>query len=819
MESFAGPIRSAIRSTARSPLFAVTAALSLAIGIGANTAIFSAANGLLLAPTRGVRDMHDLVDIGRTTDGRGFDTVAYGTFRDLQQRDAVFAGVYATRLEPQALSLGGPDGAERIYAEQVSASYFDVLGVQPSAGTFFRTPDEQLGVPLRKVVLSHVFWQKRFAGRSDLIGQPIVLNGDPFTVVGIGPPGFQGATILAPDIWVPLTAYARGMPGDDTLRSRENSWLVMAGRLKPGVTIDGAQSYLDTFMADLQQSFPDVYRRIGLAATPASRVSGFDRGFVAPFLAILMGVVGLVLLVTCLNLSGLLLARAASRSREVAVRLALGASRRSLAAMGLAEAMVLFTLGSLAALVVAFWMTRALGTVLTGLPFPVMVDLSPDWRVLAFTAGVALVASLFTGLAPALQNSRADLVPDLKSDASAPRRQRLRRIFITAQLACCLVLVVTAGLFLRALGAAAGVEPGFDIDPIHVATIDLSLGGYSTEQSPEVAERIREQLAAIPGVDRVGLARMVALDGGGLGLGGLRRKGTIGPEAGIDTDWNVISPDYLAALGIPVLRGRNFTDADRQGGQSVAIVNERFARQVWPGQDPIGQQLENGDFRPGRDSVVTVLTVVGVARDAKYRWLGEPPAPFIYVPYAQQPMREVNYFIRRAEQAPATDLLPAVRRALKSFDANLPLVRHQSLRQSADLGLLPQRLAASIAGSLGAVALLLAGLGVYGVTAYAVATRTREIGVRMALGADRGRLMRMMLWQGARLAAIGGAIGIALSMGVTQVLQSLLFGVSPLDPITYASTLALLAAVTLAATFVPALRAAAVDPLTSLRSE
>ncbi len=813
-------LRHTFRLLARAPLFAATAMLSLAIGIGANSAIFATADALLLAPTTGVRDMDRLVDIGRTTDGRGFDTVSFGTYADLRARDSVFDGVYALRTEPQAISLGGADGAERIYGEQVSASYFDVLGLQSSAGTFFRTAEEQLGVPLRKVVLSHAFWQSRFAGRPDVIGQDLVLNGDSFTVLGVGPRGFHGTTVLAADVWVPITLYAKGMPGDETLRGRENVWLVMAGRLKPGVSVGQAQLYLDGFAANLNRQYPAVYRRIGFVAAPASRVPGFGREFVAPFLSILMGVAGLVLLVTCTNLAGLLLARSAARSREVAVRFALGASRRSLIGMLMTETALLFALGGLAALAVASWMTSLLQSAIGALPVPVQVVFALDWRVVAFTLGLALVASLATGLAPALQSSRADLVTDLKTDASAPRRRRLRHVFITAQLAFCLVLIVMAGLFLRALGSAANVQPGFDVDRVDVASIDLALGGYSTDQSPATAEAIRERLAAVPGAAAVGLARMVALDGGGLGLGGLRKPGTSGPDANIDTDWNVISPEYLAAMGIPVLRGRTFTPADRQGAPAVAIVNERLAAMTWPGEDPIGRRLENGDFRPGRASSVSTLTVVGVARDAKYRWLGEAPAPFIYVPYAQQPMREVNYFVRRADGLPAAaSLMPDVRRALKAFDPNLPLVRMQSLRSYADLGLLPQKLAASLAGSLGALALLLAGIGLYGVTALAVASRTREIGVRIALGADRARVMRLVLWQGARLAAIGGAIGTALSLATTRLLTSLLFGVSPLDPIAYVTTAGILALVTLAATFVPARRAAAVDPLRALRSE
>ena len=812
-------MRHAWRLLLRTPLFTATAILSLAVGIGANTAIFTAANAIFFAPAAGVRAPGELVDLGRTRGGQGFDTVSYPTYADLRSRNTVFAGLYAYRLEPQPLSLGGEAGAERIYAEEVSANYFEVLGLVPAAGAFFRADEEQLGTPLRKVVLSHGFWQTRFSGGADIVGSTLLLNGDTFFVAGVGPRGYRGMTVLTPDVWVPLTSGARGLASDGLLRGRGNQWLVMTARLRPDTSIAQARSALAAFAADVSREHPDSYREFGLEVAPASRAPGIGRQFIAPFLGVLMGVAGLVLLVTCTNLAGLLLARGAARSREVAVRLALGASRRSLIGMLMSEAAILAVAGSAAALFVAWWMTAALEAAIPTLPVPIALDLVIDWRVLAFTAGAALVTAVVTGLVPALQGSRANLVPDLKRESAAPRRQRLRHVFITAQLAFCLVLVIVAGLFVRALGAASHVDPGFSVANVDVASLDLALGGYPDDQSPIIAERIREQFAAAPGVEHVGFARMIPLDGGGLGLGALRRPGVTDPASFIRTDWNVVSPDYFAAIGLPIQRGRNFTASDRADTPGVAIVNELFAAQVWPGQQAIGQRLEYGDFRPGREPVRTV-EVVGIARDAKYRWVGEAPAPFIYVPYAQQPMREVHYFLRRAgDRAAAGSLAPAVRQALAAFDRNLPLVRIQPLSTYADIGLLPQRLAASIAGSLGLVALLLAGIGIYGVTAYAVASRTREIGVRIALGADRARVMRLVLLQGARLAAIGGAIGVVLAIGATQLITSLLFGISPLDPLTYGATVAILAAITLAATLVPARRAAQVDPNVSLRAE
>ncbi len=820
MDAFFRQARQAVRQLARAPLFTLTAVLSLAVGIGANTAIFTAANAIFFAPTPAVRDMDRLVDIGRSTDGQGFDTVSFGTYRELGDCSSVFDGVYAMRLEPQAFSMSERDaGAERIYGTQVSASYFDVIGVEPALGTVFRSEEEQLGVPLRKVVLTHAFWQSRFGGRPEVVGQELILNGDPFVIVGVGPRGFSGTSVLQPNVWVPLTAYARGMPGDETLRGQRNVWLMMGARLADDVSIDEAQAGLDAFVADLRRDYPDVYERVDLVAAPASRVPGVGREYIAPFLGMLLGVTGLLLLVTCTNLAGLLLSRAASRSREVAVRLALGASRGALVGMLMAETLVVFGLGAAAALVIATWISHGLAGVVSSLPLPMSIDVSLDWRVLAFTAGVSLLAACLTGVLPALQSSRADLVPDLKADAGAPRRQRLRQVFIAAQLAASLVLIVTAGLFLRALGAAGEVEPGFDVDPIEVVTLDLALGGYTDAESPAAADEIRTRLAAIPGVEMAGVSRMVPLDGGGMGLGALRPAGSTGVESLIDTDWNVVSPEYFETLGIPVVRGRGFTPADRADAPIVAIVNERLAQMTWPGEEPIGKELENGDFRPGREDTIRTIRVVGVARGGKYRWLGEPPAPFIYLPYAQEPMRDVNVLLRRAGGAGGLALQTAVRDELRSFNASLPLVRMQPLRSYADLGLLPQRLAASIAASLGVLALVLAGIGVYGVTAFAVASRTREIGVRMALGADRARVMRHVLWQGARPAIIGGAVGAVLALGVTQLIVGFLFGVSPVDPVTYVTTVVALGAVTLVATAVPARRAAAVDPLTALRAE
>jgi predicted permease len=652
-------------------------------------------------------------------------------------------------------------------------------------------------------------------------GRPLLVNGEPFSVVGVAAAGFGGTTILAPDFWVPMTAQERGLATEELLRSRGANWLVMGARLRPDVTLDQARVAMSQFMQHLTAQYPDAYGPgTSLAVLPASRIPGFGPTYVAPFFALLMSLVGLVLLVACANLAGLLLARATGRSREIAVRLALGASRGSIVALLTTESLLLFAAGGIVAVGLSRLMLNALTSLLSILPVAVQLQLTLDWRVLTFTSSLALVTGVVTGLVPAWRSARADLLSDIKAANTTPRRQRLRQVFVAAQLTCCLVLTAVAGLLLRALDRAQQIDPGMQVDGIQVATLDLELAGYQQDRFTDVTGQLAERLRALPGVERVAAARMAPLDGGGLGLGPLRPEGATGATDRIDVDWNVISPDFLATLGIPVLQGRHFTAADRDGAPEVAIVNERFAAIVWPGENPVGRRLENGDFRPGREQTIRRLTIVGVARDAKYRWIGESPRAFIYVPLAQQPDRRVHFFLRTPPGTMADSPLQAsVRTTLREFDPNLPLVQMMPLRNYANVSLLPQRLAASVAGSLGAVALLLSALGVYGVTAYAVASRTREIGIRMALGADRRGVIGLVVRRIATLTAIASVIGLAIALGAAQLMSGLLMGVSALDPVAFGGTTVLLIAIALAATIAPARRAASIDPVQALRSE
>jgi predicted permease len=810
-------VRYAVRGLVRAPLLTLVATVSLAIGIGANTAVFTAANALLLVPASGVTHFDRLVDIGRTNGGAGFDTLSYPTYTALRDHATTLAGVIALRPEPRPLSLRVADGAELAYSLLVSSNYFDVLGVTPAAGALFHGRDEHPGVPLRQVVLSHAFWRRQFAGDPSVVGTTIELNGDEFTVSGVAPAGFQGMTIMSPDLWLPLTALARATPDAELLGSRGSLWLMLSARLAPGATIGQARAEMAAIMHGLVEAYPEACQNCGLAVEPSSRTPG-DLSVVGPFLAMLMALVGLVLVVACANLSGVLMARAGARGREIAVRLALGASRGSLVAMFLLESLLLFLPGAALALGVARIALGLVESQAPRLPVRVAAGFTLDWRVLAFTACVTLAMALVTGLAPAWHAARGDLVGDLKRDASAPSRQRLRRVFVGSQLAFCLVSMALAGLLFRGLRATTTISPGFRVDGIDIASVDFSLGGYADDRAASATEALRLRLAALPGVEAVAAAAVVPLADDGLGLGDLRRAGDRASESLSRTDWNVISPEYLPTIGVPIVRGRNFTADDRPGAPRVAIVNERLARAAWPGRDPIGQTLEAGDFRPGHEQDVERLTVVGVAADAKYRSVGETPRQFIYVPLAQRSWTRLHFFIaRHASLSSAAALQPAVRQAFGAFDRRLPLLDFAPLQQYADVGLLPQRIAVSVAGSLGALALVLAAIGLYGLTSFMVTSRTREIGVRVALGAGHARIIRLVLGDGLRLAAVGVTIGLVLSVGAAQLLSNVLFGVSSLDPIAFGGATLTITGVALIATYLPARRATAVDPLVALR--
>ena len=814
-------LRHAVRLLRRNPLFAMTAVLSLAIGIGANTTIFTIANALLFRPPVGALDPGRLVDIGRSQNGQGFDNGSYPNYLDLRSCNTVFSGVYAYRGGAEAVSLAGRDGAERIYGELVTTNYFAVLGTRPHIGRLFSPADGEApgGTPL--AVLSHRFWKRRFDGDPTIVGRTLSLNGRPFTVTGVAPDGFHGTTVLTADVWLPVNMVGELTPrrSSSTLTRREAVWLLMGARLKPGVSVRQAQAELNRIGLALECEYPEQNRGKGLRVVASSPIPG-NGAPVAAFLSVLMGLVGLVLAIACANVAGVLLARATTRRREIAVRLALGAGRGRLVRQMLLESTLLFFAGGAAGLVLARVMTTLLVSLLPTLPVPVDVSLALGVRAAAFTLGLSLVAALLSGLAPALYASKTDMFVGIKADAQGgPERLRLRNAFVISQVAFSIVLVVGAGLFLRALQRASEIDPGFDPRGVELAALDLSLGGYTDTTGPVFARELVQRVRGIPGVQRATLSAVMPLGMSGLGLGALSVPGAAAfpaRPATFDADWNVIEPGYFATMKMALVNGRDFTDGDRHDAPSVVIVNETAARRFWPGQNGLGKALVQEAGRPGAPHATRTLTVVGIARDAKYRSLGDPPRMFVYVPLQQQFVSRTTIVARSTQ---GQRLAVEIRTLLASMNPNLPILTAQTLEDYTAIGLVPQRVAASVSGSLGIVGLLLAAIGIYGVTAYAVARRTREIGIRMALGAQRRDVVGMVLRQGMTLAAAGVVIGLPLAGAASRLLGSLLFGVPPIDPMTFTSAALLFAIVGLAACYVPARRATRVDAMEALRDD
>jgi putative ABC transport system permease protein len=806
-------VRYGFRLLRRSPLFTLTAALSLAIGIGANTTIFSIASALMLRPLPGLGESARLVDIGRTQDGGGFDTTSYPNYRDVRERVTTLSDVYAYRVEPQPISLGDGQEAERIYGSPVSGNYFRTLGATPAHGRFLNDGDDQAGGPA-VAVISHELWQRRFGGAPETVGRTVTFNGYPTAIIGVAAPGFQGTTLMRSDAWVPLQLASIAAPrfSAEIFKNRRGVWLVMGGRLKPGVSLAQANAELNAIGKALEVEYPQENRGKGLRALKSSLVPG-EIDSVGGFLAVLLAIVALVLFVACVNLAGMLLARASTRRREIAVRLAIGANRARLVRQLITETIVLFVAGCVLGLVMTQWLTRLLLAVLPSLPVPIGVDISVDWRVVGFAVAVSFAASILCALAPALQASKPDLVPALKVDgAGYGARLRLRAAFIVAQVAVSLVLVIAGGLFIRALSRAASIAPGFDQRNVDVISMDLSLSRRPEPDALAFADRLRSRVLAMPGVQAASFAADLPLDGGRMGLGSLRVPGMKPPDGNsFRAEWNAVSPEFFKTLNMRLVSGRDFTAQDAAGAPGAIIINEAMARSVWRTTDVLGRQFETDAIGTG----TTTLTVVGVAPDAQLDTLGREVRPYVYVPVAQRYVSRVSLLVKSSRGG----VIPAVRTLLREMDPNLPVTTAMPLEQLTGISLIPQRVAGAVAGSLGVVVLLLAAIGIYGVTSYSVDRRTREIGIRMALGANRATVLRLVIRQGAVLTAIGVTLGLAAGAAGAQVLRSLLFGVSTLDPLAFGGAALLFGIVSLAASYLPARRATRVDPMVALRAE
>ena len=816
LDAFWQDLRYAVRMLRKSPTFTLVAVAVIALGSGAVTTIFSAANATLLRPIPGVVDPHRLVDIARTMEsGRGSLTPSYPFYGHLRDESRTLNGVAAWTFVSLTVSTGAEGTAA--FGTMVSNTYFSVLGVRPALGRFF-TPGEREtpGTPA-DVVLSHGFWQRQFGGDSSIVGRSMLVNGTPYTVIGVTPADFAGVyPVVRTDVWVPLTMA--GELGEDPgiLASAGSGWLTLVGRLRSGVSIEQARTDLAAIAAaHLDEEPADFKRFTGIAI---SRLTGFPAdatGALYGFVALLFAASALVLIIASVNVASMLLARASTRRREMAVRVALGAGRGRLVRQLVTESVLLFVVGALGGLGIALWGARLFERVQLPAEVPIGMNLSPDYRVLAFALATALVTGVLFGLAPALQATRADPNISLRSDTagSGSRRSRMRSLLVVGQMALSLLLLMSAGLFVRSLDRGERVDPGFERRHVATAPLDPRASGYSESRARQFYDDLKQRLLASPEVRAVSYARLVPLAGGNAGtrvrVDGYQAPDNPAHDGTADVDFNVVAPDYFDVLQIPLLQGRGFLATDDSASARVAVVNETFVHKFWPAGDPIGRTFH--------DDSATV-TVIGVARDAKYSTLyGETP-PFVYWPAAQRGgMGTLNLLVRTGRDDAA--LIPVIRSAVHAIDPLLPAPPTLSLEAATSVSLLPQRVAAAVTAVMGLLGLILSAVGLYGVVAYTASQRTREIGVRMALGANRRSVLGLIMHDGMRLVAVGIGIGLLLAALLTRAMSHFLFGVSPLDPLVFALIPLALALVALVANYLPARRAASTDPVEALRAE
>lgn len=829
MDGLLRDLRYSLRTLGRAPLFAVVAVLTLGVGIGVNATLFTFVNAVLLRPLP-VDRPGELMHVYTSLADEPFATSSYADYLDLERGADAFSALVGHASAIATLQHGGD--SEVLIGELVTGNAFGALGVEAARGrTLLPADDAGAGAP-RVVVLSSGLWQRRFGGDPDLLGEAVRFNGQPYEVVGIAPDSFPGLLPgVAADFWVPAVRVdeidaagqinsVHGDPGKTLLERRGYRWMWLKGRLAPGATPARAEAQVATVMERLAREHPVTNARVSGVARPLGDVRyhpDVDK-VLGPAAAVLLGAVGLVLLVVCANLATMLLSRAQGRRREMAVRLALGVSHARLTRQLLAESLLLAAGGGLFALLLTRLTTAVLLAWHPPLPFSIWLDDGFDHRVLAFTALVAVGSAVAFGLLPALQAARTDLVEDLKngarSSAGGGRAWSLRNVLVVAQVAVSVVFLAAAGLLGRGLLAAGAIDPGFAPERVAALGLNLGMNGYDRAGADAFLRTLRERAAALPGIAQAAVATRVPFD---VNL----HDASIFPDTiepgeehpGITLDVTWVDPEYFETLGVPVLRGRAFAATDRPDTPRVAVVNAALARRFWgdPGS-AVGRRLRSGaaDAEP--------YEVVGVVADYKVRTVGEAPRPLVHFARGQSPATH-GYLLARTESGDAAPRVADLRRLALEMDPSLAFTDTTTLAGFMGLSLYPVRMGARLLGAFGALALGLAALGLYGVIAYAVGRRRREMGIRFALGARRWAVVGLVLRGGMGLVGVGMGVGLVLAALAARLLDGLLYGTSPLDPVAFAGAVAVLTAVALAANYVPAARAARVDPATVLRED
>jgi len=814
MNTLLQDVKYGLRMLARTPGFTAIIIISIALGIAANTTVFSVANGLLWA-------VLPVKDPGRLVAFSEGESISYPDYIDYRgQTTDVFEGGVCAHFPIVPASLGGKGEPERIWGQLVSGNYFSVVGVKPALGRAILPAEDEVLSRDAVVVLSHSLWQRRFASDAGVIGRAVVLNGQRYTVVGVTPAAFYGTDHgIVTEFWVPLAMAEQIMPDlakDQPRSARDNQWLTLNARLKPGVRHAQAVAAVNV----VKKRIDDTYRKDQkqhsrpITLDPAGGLIAGSQTPALSLMAVLMVVVGLVLLVACANVANLLLARATGRQKEIAIRLAMGAGRRRLVRQLLTESVLLALAGAVVGFGLAALAASALSRFELPLPFPIVFDFHVDLRVLAFTVGLSFLTALLFGLAPALRATRLDLVTALKSESTILgrfRRVSLRNSLVVVQVALSLVLLVGAGLFLRSLQSASSIDIGMKPDNILLMAFDPKLHNYSREKTRQFLSQLREHVSALPGVRSVSFIDTLPLSIGGVSFGFKAANGKGGAKQDVNADVFSVGSGYFETLGIPLLRGRDFRP--QTDDEHVALINETMARHLFGNEDPLGRQMVADKIS---------YTIIGVARDSKSRTLGEEPTNCAYLFVEAAPEKVFSFFgislVVKTGVSPR-NLLRPVREQIAALDPNMAVFNTETMQEHVAKSLLLPRVSATLLGVFGAVGLTLASIGLYGVMSFAVRRRTREIGIRMALGAQPASVLRMVLSQGLGLIAVGLVIGLGLAFALGHFMASLLYGVSGTDRITFIAVCAVLLATAFTASVIPARRAAHVAPTTALRYE
>ena len=846
-------LKFAFRQLFKAPAFAISAITVLALGIGVNTAVFTLVNRLFFAPPAYAKP-HEMVQLFSQDkkDPKKFRGFSYPTYLDIREQNTVFSDVMSFNLA--LVGIGQKGDTRRAFSAIVTSNYFSVLGVPLARGRAFLPEEEIPGRNTPVAIASYSYWQKH-GFDPNALGSQVFINGRAFTIVGITPKGFVGTMqILSPEVWLPMSVYDQvandfSSENRSTIDDRKGTQLRIMGRLKPGLTAAAAKPELAGLAANLEKAYPveqkdQTFMAERVSRNTVSNTPGSDSKIIA-IAPLLLGMAVVVLLVACLNLANMLLARSAARRKEIAIRLALGCSRWRIVRQLLTEGFVLALLGGVGGLILGLWASDLLvGSMRRLVPLDIVWLTGPSPAILAATFGFCLLGTLMFALGPALKISRSAVVTDLKEHAGEDVVRRSwkflpRHPLVVVQIAFSLALITAAALFIRGAGKAASVDTGLRPGASYILEVDASLAGYEPKRSQELYRNLNERLAALPGVERASISAIVPF-----GMFELSRKvrragvhpasdakpATAAEGLAFEVAWNSVGADYFSVVGLPVTRGRGFTETEAtQPGPKVAIIDEVLAKKLWPDGDAVGQRIQyadqkggtSADSNSGEKESMEIVGIVPATRHALFET--EEPVGGIYLPFARGFQSDISYFVRFRSLAPGSEAAAAdlLRRAVRDVDPSIPIISLRTFAQHLDsnLDLWLVRAGAALFSIFGALALGLAVVGLYGVKAYSVARRTREIGIRMALGAQAGAVLRMIMWEGSIMLISGVAIGLLLAIATAKILSGILYGVGALDPVAFTVAPAVLAVAALIATWLPARRATRVDPVQALRAE